>query len=203
MSREATTDPGWLEWIEIQKAATRLWMQGNFEAAIGEINHYLAQEPRLDLRRQAIGFRGSIHEEQGDLEAARNDFSRAHELSEEPDFERYTLLLSLGGIAKRRGGFEEAENWFLTALQTAAADPKTSGAGALLQLLQLRGERGLTEQEHRLAEKVVYQGWSLLRVVGQPDLTDLIATAKKLIEAKKGPFSAERPPSPQAYTPPT
>ncbi len=203
MSREATTDSEWLDWIDVQKAATRLWMQGDLEAAIAEIDCYLEQEPRLDLKRQAIGFRGSIREEQGDLAAARSDFSAALELSEEPDFERYTLLLSLGGVAERRGDFEEAENWFLAALQTAADDPKTSGAGGLLRLLRLRGRRGLTEQEHRLAEKVVHQGWSLLRVEGKPDCTDLSATAKKLIEAQKGPFSAERPPSPQAYTPPS
>lgn len=203
MSREEATDPGWLAWIEVQKAATRLWMQGDSEAAVGVIDRYLEQEPRLDLKRQAIGFRGSIHEEQGDLGAAKNDFSTAHELSEQADFERYTLLLSLGGIAERRGSFEEADSWYWAALQTAADDPKTSGAGGLLRLLRLRAQRGLTEQERRLAEKVMHQAWSLLRVEGEPDLRDLVATAKKLIEAQKRPFSAERPPSPQAYTPPS
>jgi tetratricopeptide (TPR) repeat protein len=203
MRAEQATDSEWLDWIEVQKAATRLWMQGDSEAAVEVIDRYLEQKPRLDLKRQAIGFRGSIHEEQGDLEAAKNDFATAQELSEDTDFERYTLLLSLGGIAERRGFPVEADRWYVAALQTAAADPKTSGASALLRLLRLRGKGGLTEQESRLAEKAMHQAWSLLRVEGEPDLGDLIATAKKLIEAQKGPFSADRPPLPQAYTVPS
>ncbi len=69
----------------------------------------------------------------------------------------------------------------------------------LVHLLKLRGEKGLNEEEGRLAEKVVKQSWHLLGVEGEPDLADLQATAKKLIEAQGRPFSADRPPSPKAF----
>lgn len=190
MSSENGSDPEWAAWLEVQRAATLFWMQGEASAAVAAIDHYLEEKPRVDLSRQAIGFRGSIHEDQGDLEAAKNDFVAANGLSENDDFERYTLLVSLGEIAERRGVPAEADSWYVAALRTAASDPKTSGASALLRLVRLRGREGLTDQERFIAEKVMRQGWSLLRVAGEPDMGDLVATATRLLEAQKRPLSA-------------
>lgn len=38
---------------------------------------------------------------------------------------------------------------------------------------------------------------------GEPDLDELEETARKLIEAQRGPFSADRPPTPKPYSDPT
>lgn len=166
------------------------------------LDEFVASEPPLAVKRQAIGFRGSLYDEAGDLHAAKSDFLGALELSQDRDFERYTLEESVAAICQRLRDDVEAERWSLRALKTAAADPKTSGAGALQRLLRIRGDRALIETEQRLAERVVHQAWHLLRVEGEPDLADLEAACKKLMEAQKGPFSAERPPAPRAYSEP-
>lgn len=202
MTKANATDQEWLQWIEVQNVANRAWMQVGASAAIAELDRFLASDPPHDLRREAISFRGRIHEDRKDLEAAKADFSSALAIAEEHALERYPIEISLAGVCRRSGNLDEAEEWYSTALRTAAADPKTSGAGTLLWLLRLRGERGLTDGERRLARKVVHQAWSLLRVDGEPDLGDLEATCKKLIEAQRGPFSAERPPAPKVYTEP-
>jgi hypothetical protein len=187
-------------WTEVQKAALREESVAN---GIAVVDDYLRAEPPLDLKRQALGFRGSLNEERGDLAAAKADFLAARELAEKADFERYTLEGSAAAVSQRLGQTAEAEHWCLEALKTAAADPTTSGASALLRLLGLRGDRGLREDEEPLVERVIYQASHLLRVEGEPDLEDLEGTAKKLIEAQRGPFSADRPPTPKAYPGPT
>jgi len=189
----------WAEWFELQRSATQVWFDGSLAQAIEMLDEFVASEPPQAIKRQAIGYRGSLHNEAGDLHLAKADYLAAWELSEEQDFERYTLEESSAAISERLGRSAEAEWWCRKALQTAAADPKTSGSGCLLRLLKLRGRKGLSDEEHHLAKKVVYQAWHLLRVEGQPDLTDLEATCRKLIEAQRGPFSAERPPTPKAY----
>lgn len=199
MSNRNSTENEWLAWIEEQKVATRAWLQSDLPGAIETIDRFLATNPPLDLRRQAIGFRGSLHQEQGDLAAAKSDFLAAQALAERADFERCTLEESAGDVSHQLGDIAEAERWYLEALRTAAADPRISGGGVLVHLLKLRGEKGLNEEEGRLAEKVVKQSWHLLGVEGEPDLADLQATAKKLIEAQGRPFSADRPPSPKAF----
>jgi len=188
------------EWTEVQKAALR---EKSVADGVRVIDDYLRATPSVAFKRQALGFRGSLHEEHGDLAAARADFLAARELAEEADFERYTLEGSAAAVSQQLGQLDEAEQWCLEALKTAAADPTTSGASALLRLLGLRGQRGLRNEEQPLIERVVYQAWHLLRVEGEPDLEDLEGTARKLIDAQRGPFSADRPPAPKAYPGPT
>ena len=196
----AASESEWLHWIEIQKSATQIWLQGRGSAAILELDRFLASDPPYDLRRDAIAFRGCIHEDEKNMTAAKADFLSALAIAEEHDLERYSIEVSLAGLCGSSGDLKEAEEWYLKALRTAASDPKTSGAGTLLHLLRLRGELGLTEEERRLVKIVVHQAWSLLRVEGEPDLSDLEGTARKLIIAQRGPFSAERPPAPRAYS---
>jgi hypothetical protein len=71
-------------------------------------------------------------------------------------------------------------------------DPRVAGGAFSLRFLRIRGEQELTEEEQLLVRKVVHQSWNLLRVVGEPDLGDLEAICRELIEVQKGPFSAER-----------
>jgi hypothetical protein len=203
MTNVGASDDEWLQWIEVQKTANEIWMRKGASAAVAVLDRFLASDPRYDLRRDAIAFRGCIHEDEGDLSAAAADLLSALALAQEFGLERYSIETSLAAVSLRRGDLEAAEGWCVKALRTAASDPKTSGAGALLRLLRLRGPRGLKAEERALVTKVVHQAWSLLRVEGEPDLTDLEGACKTLIEAQKGPFSAERPPAPTPYSEPT
>jgi hypothetical protein len=190
------TDVQWKDWFDLQSAAAQAWFKGGLETAIAMLDEFVNSEPPRVVKRQALGFRGSLHEENGEFQAAKSDFLAARELSEQPDFERYTLEESIAALCERLGSEEDIEFWILQALATAAADPRVSGGGALLRLLKHRGSLGFTDEEMRLVEKVVYQGWILLRVEGEPDLKHLVRTAKRLVRAHRGPFSADRPPTP-------
>lgn len=195
MKPRASSDSEWLDWIEVQKRATELWEEGDLAAAIAEVDRFLELEPPVDLERQAIGFRGSLHEERGNTAAARADYLTARSLSERRDFERYSLELAAGAASELMGEVVEAERWYAEALATAAADLTTSGAGALLRLLRTRGERGLSAEERALADQVVRQAWSHLQVEGEPDLGDLVATAQELMKAQGQP---RKPPAPNS-----
>jgi tetratricopeptide (TPR) repeat protein len=199
-TKRDATDSEWLQWIEVQKSATQTWLLSeDLETAITTLDQFLAFACSMDLQRDAIAFRGSLRKEQGDLEKAKSDFSTALAIAEEYGLETSSLEISLAGIFRLEGALLEAEEWSLRALRTAAADPKIAAGGVLLRFLRLRGEKGLSEDERQLVEKVVRQSWHLLRVEGEPALENLQGTAQKLIEAQGRPSSAEHPPSPKAF----
>ena len=184
MSRAQSNDGKWREWIEVQKAATRVWAEDDLEEAISIVNRFLAADPPVDLERQAIGFRGSLHQERGDLESARTDFLAARALSEGPDFERCTLEQSAGVTSQQLGDRLEAEKWFLEALKTAVAEPRAGGGGVVLNLLDAKGEGNLTAEERALCEGVIRGSWQSLSLEGEPELKDLAAGARKLLQAQ-------------------
>lgn len=174
----------WITWRTVQKEAVETWISGDIAGAIRLISQYLESSPPKDLRRQAIAFRGDLHEEQGDLDNAKIDLTYAHELSEGPDYERYTLEISLGSIANLQGDTTAADHWYIDALRTASESPATSGGTALRRLLELRKTRGLEGEERQLAVEVAQRSWLLLRIEGEPDLEDLEDTARKLVAAQ-------------------
>jgi len=143
-----------------------------------------------------------ISQDRGDLHAAKADFIAALESASDRDFVRFELEDTIANVCGELDDSKSTEKWFVAALRTAAADPRVAGGGFLLRFLRFRGARGFSEEERRLVERVVRQSWHLLRVEEQPDLTDLEATCRKLIEAQRGPFSAKRPPTPKVYAGP-
>jgi tetratricopeptide (TPR) repeat protein len=179
-----STDDEWLRWIEVQKSATHTWFDGDLHGAIEIIDQFVASNPPIDLRRQAIGFRGSIYQEQGDLVKAMNDFLAARSLTEMPDFERYTLEESAAAVSYELGDTAGAERWYLEALKTAAADARSSGASVILHLAKIRGDAGLTVEERLLAETVIKQAWDLHKLPGSPDLHDILAATRTVIQAQ-------------------
>jgi tetratricopeptide (TPR) repeat protein len=203
MSKAQANDDEWHNWIEVQKAAVQAWTSGEgVAAALSIFTGFLATGPPLDLQREAYSLRATLQQERGDLQAAKSDLLAALDRATAPDFVRCELEDSLGFVCFKAGELHEAEAWYLTALRTAAQDPRVAGGGLLLRLLRLRGEKGLSEDEQRAVRKVVYQSWHLLRLEGEPDLAELAATARKLVKAQRGPFSAENPPSPRVYSQP-
>lgn len=184
MNMKRSTEEEERRWIDAQTMALNAWTSGDLAGAIELVGRYLAGNPPFDLRRRAIAFRGDLHEDSGDLDAAKSDFNLALDLSKEPDYERYTLELALGAVAKKLGNLEEADSWYRSALETASLDPTTSGGTALRSLLELRGGNEFSEEERQLVAKVIQQSWHLLQMEGEPNLADLQGTAWKLTLAQ-------------------
>ncbi|MEP7012084.1 MAG: hypothetical protein ABJC13_17300, partial [Acidobacteriota bacterium] len=152
----------------------------------------LGQALPLDLERQAIGFRGDLRREQNELQGAREDFLLARSLSEEINFERFTLDLAIGVVSEQLGDTVEAERWFLSALKSAAEVPTTCGVSALEHLTLIRNSFDLRLEERTLAERVVAQGWQVLRLPGDPDLSDLWTAARQVLQAQGKPLPPTR-----------
>lgn len=189
----------WQAWIEVQKAATLAGLiDDDLSAAIALLNKYLEGGVPTAIQREAIAYRGTLLQEYGELERAKDDFVAAWRLAEE-GYIRFELENTLAEISSKLGDATEADKWYSAALGTGAADPRVAGGGFLLRFLHFRGERGLSGGERQLAEKMVHQGWHLLRVEGALDLSDLKGAARQLVEAQQKQFSADRPPAPQAH----
>jgi len=175
----------WKAWIEVQKAAVRAGLMGDEpSAALALLDQFLETDPAGDIQREAIAFRGTFHQEQGDFASAKADFISALELAEE-GYVRFELQETLAEVSKKLGDTDGTDHWYATALRTGAADPRVPGGGFLLRFLNFRGRQGLSDEERQLAQQMVSHGWHLLQVDGEPDLENLEGTARRLIEAQQ------------------
>lgn len=194
MSTQSSTEGEWLDWIEVQRASTLAWAADDLSEAIVIVNRFLIADPQMDLKRQAIGFRGSLYQELGDLNSAKEDFLGARNLSEQADFERCTLEQSAGVVSRDLGDKTEARRWFLEAVKTAAADPRADGAGAVLNLLGTQDQKQLSVEERSLCERVIRGCWRISTLQGEPELEDLELAAQKVIQALNRPPSGSAAP---------
>jgi tetratricopeptide (TPR) repeat protein len=185
MNQQRSSEGQWLHWIEIQRQATSTWLNGNLSEALALIDRYVESSPPIDLKRQAIGFRGSLHEEQGNLHAAKKDFLMARGLSGQPDFERCTLEESMASVSARLGDVREAEKWYWQAIETAASDPRAINGITLIHFLDIREPEGLSHMEQQVIEGVLSEAWKFHNLPGAPDLQDLRVSANQLIELRR------------------
>jgi len=190
MNQLQSSEAMWQEWLEVQRRAVRAMARADLAAAIVEVEEYLRREPGADLRGEALGFRASLREDNGEFAEARQDLLAALSLSQTGSYQRYTLELALGNIEEKLGEHGQAASWYLQALATVAEDPTTSGGSALLRLLQLQGTHGLRPHDRTLADRVAQKSWKLLLLEGEPDLEDLTRTAELLVEAQGQPLPA-------------
>lgn len=184
MTQSNSSEAQWLQWVEVQKAATHLWLADKLPEAIALVARYLQSEPPVDLRRQAIGFQGSLHQEAGNLAQARASFLAARELAEVPDFERSTLEESIAVISLRLGDVAEARRWYWQAIETAASDSRAVNAVTFLRFLEIQTPRRV---ELELIESLIARSWSSYGLPGTPDFLDLNACIHRLIEAQRKP----------------
>jgi hypothetical protein len=191
MSQHISSDAEWLKWIEVQKRATRSWLTGNISDAISLVTSYVESGPPLDLKRQAVGFRGSLHQEAGNLEEAKSSFVVALELSDTFDFERATLEESIAAISMQLGDANQAGTWYLRAIETARRDPLALNAASLLRFLAIREPMGLSRVEQELIEEVILAAWTFYRLPGHPNLSDLRSCVDLLGEAQEKPRRPE------------
>jgi len=182
-----SSDQAWSDWIEVQKRALRSLNESDTAAATAAVESYLERVEFDDLRSDALAFRASIHEQQGDSRKALEDLRAAHELARD-SYQRYSLELSLGRLFEDLDRSQEALQWYFRALETATDHGSTAAGTALLRVLKIRGEKDLSPDERRLAEKSAKESWHLLRMKGEPDLQHLEKTALLLIEAQSRPL---------------
>jgi hypothetical protein len=187
--RETRMEPDvqWVEWNAIQRRVLRLALKKEFAHAIDEINCYLARAP-AELRCDAIAFRGLVKEKKRDLPGARLDFAEAQSLSLPGSYKRYTIELTLGRLSKEMQDDQQAIEWYYRAIETAIADPTTSGDAALEAFLSLRPASSWIAREREACEIAVRQAWKLFFLSGEPDLQKLQATLAILREAAGRPL---------------
>lgn len=185
----SSTDSEWLNWVALQKQILRLVMiNKDVPAALRALDNYLAGNIAQDLRRDAFVVKGRVEREAGNSENAKENYLKAHELSDEGTYSRYVIEITLGSIYEGLGMSTEALGWYTEAMRTAVLDPGTSGAVALEGFLDIKGVQSLSDEEADLCIQVVRQAWSLFRLPGEPDLEDLRGTIEELKDASTRPL---------------
>ncbi len=136
-----------------------------------------------DLKSEAISFRSIIYEEIGDIESAKSDILYALSLLEKESYAKYGLEIEMGIICEKEHNTKEARSWYLRALSTAVKATIPGGWG-LDRFFKIRNENELSQEELILCTEVVQKSWQVLKLSGEPDLTNLTKTAKYLLNAE-------------------
>jgi len=179
-------------WVEVQRRAVAAAAQNRAQEAIDAVTNFLTNNLSPDFQAEVIAFRGSLHEESGELENARADFLESHGLSSAPSYSRYTVELALGAVCRELGATTESRRWYEQALKTALEGDSISGAAAILGLLTLVDDDRLTQEERSLCESVVTHSSEVLGIVEADLPNDLRRAATALIR-----FGGALPPSSQ------
>lgn len=182
----------WEEWTSVQLKSLQLSENKQYSEAVNLIEQFLAGQISPELRSEAIAFRALMREEDGDLDAAKEDLLAAHSLSLPGSYPKYCIELTLARLYESSGEKERSAEWHVKALETVVDDPMTSGATAILGLLRLKPFGSLNERELILCERVARQAWQLFSLPGEPNIEDLVSTANKLMEAATRPLPRAR-----------
>ncbi len=166
-------------WIRAQKRISKSLAARDFAGALRILDSFLLTQVSTDLYSEAHGLRAIVLEKCGETEPARASLLEAHSSSPPLSYARYTLELALGEIAERHGELPDAIGWYRRALDTAAGGEEISGATAVLSFLRLRTDPSPVERTQ--CSLVCERSWQVLGLSSEPDLKDLIGTAKKLI----------------------
>lgn len=169
------------------RKALALKRQNNYEAALSVINDFLSHTLDSEQQSEALSFRANLKEEIGQYEEASKDLLTALSLSQEGSYIQYVLQLSLGSIFEKLCDRDEALSWYQKALLTCTKGTDIAGGAALKKFLELRGENNFTDQEKALCQQVVEKSWTLLRIPGKPDLSNLKEVSEILIHSAGKP----------------
>lgn len=173
------------EWDQAERSIVGAWTTGEVEQALREIENVLDRGTD-EQRSRALMYRGSIHEEAANWQAAKNDFVQAVDLLRAGSYPRYTAELSVGHACENAGETHEAMKWYRAALLTCAqADELFSGATATRGLLALASE--LSPSDRDLARAVTAKSWQVLNLPNEPNLDDLAGTTEILMQRASDP----------------
>jgi HEAT repeat protein len=163
------------DWNTAEREIVALLASGDVRAAIARIETVVSTD-RGEFKGRALLYRGSIHEEQGRLQSARDDFAEAVRLFEAGSYVRYASELSLGQVCRVLGEPQSASTWYRAALETCDASIEAfSGGSALEGFLSMSPSP--TRTDLTLIRSVITKSWKLLEVSGAPDVTDLKAAS--------------------------
>lgn len=173
------------EWNAAERGIVHAWATGAAAQALQEIERVL-DRGNDEQRGRALMYRGSIHEETSNWQAAKDDFIQAVGLLSVGSYPRYTAESSVGHACERAGQTQEAVKWYRAALFTCAqADEPFSGGTAAKGLLALAPELPASDRE--LARTVAVKSWYVLNLPNQPNLDDLAGTTEILIQCASDP----------------
>ncbi len=173
------------EWDQAERRIVGAWTTGAVPQALEQIESVLAQGDN-EQRGRALMYRGSIHEEAANWQAAKNDFIQAVALLSPGSYPRYAAELSVGHACEKAGETQEAVKWYRAALLTCArAEELFSGAAATKALLALAPE--LSSADRELARTVTAKSWHVLNLPNEPNLDDLAGTTEILIQRASNP----------------
>lgn len=173
------------EWERAERRIVHDWTTGAIADALQQIERVLSQGDD-EQRGRALMYRGSIHEESADWQAAKDDFLQAAAVLSPGAYPRYTAELSVGQACEKAGDTEEAVKWYRAALLTCAqADELFSGATATRALLAVVPE--LSPSDRELARTVTAKSWQVLELPNEPNLDDLVGTTEILMQRASNP----------------
>jgi hypothetical protein len=173
------------EWDAAERDIVRAWTTGAARQAIQEIERVLERGDD-EQRGRALMYRGSIHEETSNWQAARDDFIQAVGLLSARSYQRYAAELSVGHACEKAGETQDAVKWYRAALLTCAgADEPFSGGTALKGLLALAPELSVSDLE--LARTVTAKSWHVMNLPNEPNLDDLAGTAEIVMQRASDP----------------
>lgn len=178
-------DASWDTWYQVMRSITSLMKQGDTKTALKEVDFFLLGDIAPEVESDALGMRADLKEQLEDLEGAKNDLLTARALVG-PSYKRYVHELSLGSISQRQQNFEEAVSWFRSALQTCLDGEGISGGTALKRFFAISGRR-IPPNDEELCARAIRRSWLVLRLPGQPDLTDFSKDIETIKDGESKP----------------
>jgi tetratricopeptide (TPR) repeat protein len=174
------------------KKAFILKMKGDCDAALSMLSSRLLVEEYPDLKRGTYQLMATLKEDLGRLDEAIADLLSSYSLIPPAPigaatFAKSTIEVSIGKICEKQSKIYEAINWYKKALKTISDGEGTSGGLDLKCFITIVGEENLSDDERLLCSNVVSKSWKLLRIEEEPDLSNLLKAAEKLIQAQGKP----------------
>lgn len=168
--------------MEIVRDAFRRTRASDLDTALAMLAPLFEGDVFAEFRRESLNYRSIVLEWLGRFDDALADLRAAHALCEAPSNSRYALELAIATDARRRGDADEELTWNRRALATAAADPTIAGYGAALDVLERAGEAGLSAEDRDHTVATIKQGWTILGLDGEPDLSDLHGALQRMLQ---------------------
>lgn len=166
---------------------------GKLGAAIATVEQFLGHGKRSrDSLSDALGFLGSLHEDDGDLKSAKECYLKALEMCEAPTYSKYTLEIALGNLSEATNRPEQAVVWYLRSLKTSQAGKGISAGTALFSLFSLRRPSELEPRQLLICRRVVRSSWKLLKIPGRPPLERLKDATQRIVRAQSQPRTKGR-----------